>query len=143
MASGNDKLKENIEKVKLEIDAKIAQAVLEACLLVEGSAKYNTPVDTGYLRRSFTHKVDSTPGKTEGEVGTNVECAHYVEFGTGIHAENKQGKKEPWWYKTPDGQWIRTSGQRPKHMLTNAFNKHKKTIQNMIQKAVKKVTDKP
>lgn len=50
----------------------------KAALLLERRAKQNCPVDTGKLRASITTEV----GKLEAEVGTNVEYAQYVEFGT-------------------------------------------------------------
>ena len=50
----------------------------KAALTLEKNAKQNCPVDTGKLRASITTEV----GKLEAEVGTNVEYALYVEFGT-------------------------------------------------------------
>jgi HK97 gp10 family phage protein len=47
-------------------------------LTAEKYAKEITPVDTGRLRNSITHKVD---GK-EVYIGTNVEYAPHVEYGT-------------------------------------------------------------
>jgi HK97 gp10 family phage protein len=47
--------------------------------LVEGEAKLRTPVDTGRLRGSIASKVDGD----KAIVGTNVEYAPYVEYGTG------------------------------------------------------------
>lgn len=45
---------------------------------VEGTAKDLCPVDDGTLRASITSKVEGEVGI----VGTNVEYAPYVEFGT-------------------------------------------------------------
>lgn len=61
-------------------------AVKGVCLRIEGVAKRNCPVDTGNLRNSLTTVMDSTPAdeKALGFVGTNVEYAAFVEFGT-IH----------------------------------------------------------
>ena len=49
-----------------------------AALTLEENAKLNCPVDTGRLRASITTEV----GNLEAEVGTNVEYAPSVEFGT-------------------------------------------------------------
>lgn len=54
------------------------RALLKSCILVEGDAKILVPVDTARLRNSITHEVE----KTVGRVGTNVEYAKFVEFGT-------------------------------------------------------------
>ena len=56
----------------------LQQNIEKAALTVERKAKQNCPVDTGKLRASITTEV----GKLEAEVGTNVEYAPYVEFGT-------------------------------------------------------------
>ena len=61
----------------------------KACTLVEASAKMKVPVDTGTLKRS----IKTTLYDTYGEVGTNVEYAPYVEFGTGLF--NPTGRKTP------------------------------------------------
>lgn len=44
----------------------------------EGYAKRLCPVDTGRLRNSITHEKDSEAAY----IGTNVEYAAYVEYGT-------------------------------------------------------------
>lgn len=48
-------------------------------LAVEGRAKRLAPVKTGTLRRSVTSRVVSP---TRGQVGSNLEYAPYVEYGT-------------------------------------------------------------
>lgn len=70
------------------------EAGLQAVAIdIEGQAKLLTPVDTGRLRQSIsyatnTHKrirkdgVTSSPKKCEAVIGTAVEYAAHVEFGT-------------------------------------------------------------
>ncbi|SHK42251.1 HK97 gp10 family phage protein [Desulforamulus aeronauticus] len=55
------------------------RAVQEVCLIVEADAKLNCPVETGTLRRSITHAVESDENKTVGSVGSNVEYAYWAE----------------------------------------------------------------
>jgi len=63
----------------LASDDKLSKIVELAALEVEKEAKRICPVDTGRLRNSIsTAKGD----KTTMFVGTNVEYAPYVEFGT-------------------------------------------------------------
>lgn len=76
------KVKNNFfEKYPEEIEDKIAAAIVKGCLAVEADAKRNAPVRTGNLRASITTNIISP---YEGEVGTNVEYAPYLEYGT-IH----------------------------------------------------------
>ena len=49
-------------------------------IVAEGYAKLNCPVDTGRLRSSITHERDDEEGQVQ--IGTNVEYAPYVEYGT-------------------------------------------------------------
>ena len=68
------------EALKKLFDEKKQEAIVrEIALAIEYEAKRLCPVDTGRLRASITtEKIDTA---TYG-VGTNVEYAPYVEFGT-------------------------------------------------------------
>lgn len=73
----------------------LEQALGKACALVERSAKQLAPKDTGALRRSITSKIEGD----KGIVYTPLEYAPYVEYGTGLYAEDGNGRKEvPWVY---------------------------------------------
>jgi HK97 gp10 family phage protein len=63
-----------------ELISKLTRGITKACLLVEGDAKRDCPVDTGRLRSSITHEVDT--GEMTGYVETNVDYAPFVELGT-------------------------------------------------------------
>ena len=55
------------------------EAIVEdVALRVDKEAKKNCPVDTGNLRGSITVDINGV----EAEVGTNVEYAPFVEYGT-------------------------------------------------------------
>ena len=69
------RFKEEIEKMK----QRRYKAVTEAVITVEADAKLLCPVDTGTLKRSITHEVNSDEKKTVGSVGSNVEYAYWTE----------------------------------------------------------------
>lgn len=50
--------------------------------LVETAAKRLCPVDTGNLRSSITHVLGVDGQGLYADIGTNVEYAPFVEFGT-------------------------------------------------------------
>ena len=52
------------------------KALRTGALIVEGDAVLRSPVDTGNLRASITHRVDGD----EATIGTNVEYAPAQEF---------------------------------------------------------------
>lgn len=61
----------------------LGSALLAGALLVEGDAKRRAPVDTGTLRNSIRAEQQSD---TEATVGTPVEYAPFVEYGTSRQA---------------------------------------------------------
>src|SRR5262245_3696852 len=62
-----------------------------AAITVENRSKQLSPTDTGRLRGSITHHVDSAALPLWAKVGTNVQYAPYMEFGTGIFNEGPSG----------------------------------------------------
>lgn len=86
-----DKLDAKLKKLE---NLDIEQALNKACLVVENEAKEQCPVDKGQLRNSITHEIDNN----DGYVGTNLEYAPYVEFGTGLFSKEGNGRKTPWSY---------------------------------------------
>lgn len=70
----------NRDLIEQASDEAVARALEAIGLQAEGYAKMKCPVDTGNLRNSITHTTDAD-GKKE-YIGTNVEYAAYVEYGT-------------------------------------------------------------
>lgn len=56
------------------------RAMNRIVLTVERAAKKRTPVDTGTLRRSITHRVEASGER--GVVGTNIQYSRFVHEGT-------------------------------------------------------------
>ena len=103
---------------------------LEKCgLTAEGYAKKLCPVDTGNLRNSISHKVDTD--EPAAYIGTNIEYATYVELGTGIYTSG--GRPTPWVYQDDKGKWHYTRGYPAKPFLKPAIADHKQTYRNMIE----------
>ena len=121
---------------QLENTENLDGAIGKACALVERSAKQKAPKGDGDLRRSITSKVDS--GKHKGTVFTPLEYAPYVEFGTGLFAENGNGRKEvPWHYKDEKGKWHTTKGQKPKPYMRPALKENRDKILKLIKEGMK------
>ena len=105
----------------------------EACLVVENAAKKKVPVDTGNLRSSITYDVDGD----EGVIGTNVEYAPYVEFGTGLFSSQGDGRTDvPWRYQDAKGEWHTTSGQEPQPYLQPALQESRGQIEEIFKNAI-------
>ena len=70
----------NAAQVEAAIDQAIAKALTMIGQQAEGYAKLMCPVDTGRLRNSITNQIDLQENAVY--IGTSVEYAPYVEFGT-------------------------------------------------------------
>ena len=107
----------------------IAQRLGQACALVERAAKEKAPKDNGELRRSITSKVEGTVGI----VFTPLEYAPYVEYGTGLFAEEAGRKDTPWSYQDDEGEWHSTSGQKPQPFMRPALNENRTQILEILK----------
>lgn len=125
-----ENVSDNLDEVINNILPKLLTGAMEnACLIIEGDAKKNAPVDDGQLRQSITHEVVSDIGKTAGYVGTNCEYAPYNEKGTGVYNVDGQGRKEvPWSYQDVNGNWHITKGIQPHPFLEPAATDNKENI---------------
>lgn len=122
---------DNSQQGKDAINKATLQFLFKACILVEGQAVLLAPVGTSRLRDSIDYHVDEK--ELIGYVGTNVEYAVYVEFGTGEFAENGRGRKGGWVYQDPSGEWFFTWGQEPQPYLRPAFREHKNDIESLAK----------
>lgn len=131
---------ENLDKLisKLEKLDDVNQAMEQACILVENEAKIKCPIDNGLLRNSITHYIEDNPNELVGVVGTNVEYAPYVEFGTGIYSSLGNGRQDRWKYKDAKGEWHSTIGQHPQPYLQPALEENRRKIEKMFKEQVKK-----
>ena len=110
------------------------QALGQSGAIVEGAAIREVPVDTGLLRGSINTKVNVED--LTATVGTNLEYAPYVEFGTGLFAAEGGGRDTPWSYQNSKGQWITTKGQRAQPFLGPALRKNKKAVRAKFNEVV-------
>ena len=116
----------------------IASAMQDACNIVVGAAIDKAPRKTGALRRSIKSKVELTGNSIEGIVYSPLEYAPYQEYGTGLFAENGNGRKTGWAYEDEKtGETIFTRGNRPHPFLRPAVNENKDKIINIIKGALK------
>lgn len=68
------------EEVTAELNKELAERLEVASMAIQSEAQMLCPVDTGTLTLSIDHLV--LPEELEGWIGTDVEYAAYVEFGT-------------------------------------------------------------
>lgn len=128
-------LEEFIDSLEKLEDTKNVEAALgTACALVEAAAKQKAPKGNGDLRRSITSKVENM----EGVVYTPLEYAPYVEYGTGLFAENGGRTDVPWSYQDDEGEWHTTSGMPPQPYMRPALNENREQILRLIKEGLLK-----
>lgn len=132
MASGF-KFTDNSKKIKEQLTNCSEEAMEAACLIVEAQAKALAPVgNAGELRDKIDHTVKNEKGIVRGMVGSPLDYAMYVEYGTGEFAENGAGRKGGWNYQDPSGEWFFTWGNEPQPFLRPAFRRKHKQVEEII-----------
>lgn len=124
---------DNSPKVKEEFESAVLRALEECGLTAEKYAKQLCPVDTGELRNSITHLVDS--GEQAAYIGSNSGHAVFVEMGTGKFYPG--GRPTPWTYQDAKGNWHLTHGQRAQPYMKPAVADHVGTYKEIIEKELK------
>ncbi len=124
---GMDNVLEMLDSVCSTVN--VQEALQKCCALVEREAKINAPKDTGALRRSIASRVEGD----KGIVFTPLEYAPYIEFGTGLFAEEGGRTDTPWHYQDDSGEWHSTSGIKPQPFLRPALNNNRAKIKKILK----------
>lgn len=110
--------------------------IKKCCAMVERAAKEKAPKGTGELRRSITSRVEERDGEMVGIVFTPLEYAPYVEYGTGLFAENGGRTDVPWHYQDDKGEWHSTNGQKPQPYMRPALNDCREEIIRILKEDI-------
>jgi len=134
-------LKNNYSQQALNaMHKQVERALTMIGLKAEGYAQVSLTeqgaVDTGNLRNSITHKVKINHNEHSVYVGSNVEYAPYIEYGTGVYYEG--GRKTPWFYKGKDGNYYKTVGMKARPYLRPSISNHQKEYKEIIEDELKR-----
>ena len=126
-------LKELEKKLgKIADEQAITFALKQSCALVERTAKQEAPHNTGALRWSITSEVE---GNT-GVIYTPLEYAPYLEYGTGLFAEEGGRTDVPWKYKDDKGEWHSTKGIKPHPFMRPALDQNRAEILRIFKEGL-------
>jgi HK97 gp10 family phage protein len=103
-------------------------ALTAACKIVQSDAKPLAAIDTGALRGSITYKVSANDGK----VGTNVEYAPHIEFGTKAHTISVKSAKVLSDGKSIFGKTVKHPGTSAQPFLRPALDRNRQKINKLI-----------
>lgn len=133
---------EGLDKVLDSIDGlvdrrKLKSAMIDVVSFVENVAAEKAPKDTGNLMGSIESKVEDNGVEIVGTVFTPVYYSVYQEYGTGLFAENGDGRKTGWAYEDPKtGETVWTRGNRPHPFMRPALTENKDVIIQVIKEAL-------
>lgn len=88
---GVERLQRRLGLLSTEVRKMAQREVLRSVLNIQAGAKRRAPVDTGRLRNSITFEL--APDGLSATIGTNVEYAPAVEFGSKPHVIRPRNKR--------------------------------------------------
>lgn len=134
---GYMKFEDNSQTIKKEINQKCIQFLYEAGMSVVNQVVDVSRVMTGQLRGSWDYSVDE--GELEAKIGSPLENAIWEEFGTGLFAENGNGRQSAWKYKDAKGKWHTTHGKKGTKALKKSFEIKKKPLTDRLKQLLGEV----
>lgn len=130
-----ENLDEVLDRIENLMDVeKIDAALGKAAARVAADAIKKAPKGDGDLRRSIATKVEDY----KGIVYTPLEYAPYVEYGTGLFAEEAGRKDVPWCYQDEEGEWHSTSGMPPQPYMRPALEENREEIKKILMEGITK-----
>lgn len=133
---GLEKLIKRLGEVCEDSDAIVEKGLLRGAERVCADAKLRCPVSSGALRNSIhTEKV----APLTVSVGTNLEYAVPVEYGTGTKGDPavSHTSKESWRWQDEEGNWHTSHGQPPQPFLRPAAAAQKNNVVKEVNDAVR------
>lgn len=134
---GLDSILDNLEELA-DIN-RFEAAMMRACALVEREAKIKAQDlgGEGLLASTIKSKVEKDNTDIKGIVYTPLEYAPYVEYGTGLFAENGGRTDVPWSYQDDKGDWHTTSGMKPQPYMRPALDENRTQILRILKEGLK------
>lgn len=118
----------------------------EAAERICDDMRQNCPVDTGALRDSIRQHTDIEHRQVSSYIiadaaneQTGDEYAVFLEMGTGLFAENGDGRKTPWVYQDRHGNWHTTRGMKPRPFIRPAVAAELPRLNEELRREVRTV----
>lgn len=146
---GLDSAIKDLKKLGKSISIPIKSGITKVTKKCQKRAKLLCPVDKGVLRNSINTEIRAKAEEVEGEVGTNLEYAAYVEYGTGptgngtypytIKGISLNYKADKWKGNIPNVgiRWI--SGQKAQPYMYPAYAETKEELPKILKEECDKV----
>lgn len=111
----------------------IKRVVAETAIMIQSQAQALAPVDDGNLRRSI--EVRYWNGGLSAEIIVGADYALFVNYGTGVYAQNGDGRKDAWtYYSHKLRRFVTTVGQRPQQFWEPAVEMGSRYFESEMNK---------
>lgn len=131
----------DIPRMINKINEKVTKALIAVGTEIQSEAQLLCPVDNGKLRQDINYDVDVKNNRVL--IGNNLEYAIYVNKGTGIYAEDGNGRKKQWtYYSDSKKQFYTTKGQKPQPYLKKALKNSNKRVIKISQDILSEIGEK-
>lgn len=129
---GLTELLKKLEHLGGDCEKALSDGLNNGALHVQETAKRLAPYDTGKLRGSISIEEEKP---LQIGIGTNVEYAPYVEFGTGTQGDPSVSHttRESWTYMGSDGKFYTSHGQPPQPFLAPALEQEKENVAKEVK----------
>lgn len=145
--SSIEDLLNKLDNIGVNSQAALEKGLRQGGKKIQGDAKLLVDVDTGRLRNSIVENISYEGEDIIEDIGTNLEYAAYVEFGTGPVGEASakmlpegvtlQYRSDGWVYS--DGErFYYTEGQPAKPFLYPAFKQNQNNVTDIIARSLQK-----
>ena len=129
--------KDNTKEFLSDLQRKQIEFVTQGASVIQSNARALAPKDTGNLINSIQIGVFVQDAKAISDTGPTADYAKYVEYGTGVFALNGQGRKTPWTYQNPEGNWFTTRGAKAQPFMEPGFQKSISSINAIARRVLK------
>lgn len=132
---GLESLLQKLNTLDTDVDKIVDNALYQGAQKIQGDAKRlikaKDAFDTGRLHGSIS--VEAIPNGYA--IGTNVEYAPYVEYGTGPLGDPTvpHTTRKYWRYKDENGNWHTSHGMKARPYLRPALNINKKYVAKLVR----------
>ena len=129
------KIEQGIEDGMELVASEIAQ--MQHDIIDESLNPNSTYVRTGLLKSGVTiMPLEWSSGLASMTITNTTSYAIYNSYGTGIYAENGQGRQGGWYYPVGDGTYRFTLGMPPKRFVQDSYEFYKDKAPSIIQQSI-------
>lgn len=118
-------------------DTAVDEALLETATLMQEHAQ-KTVKETAYDTGTLFRRIAVEKSENGYTVGTNLEYAPYVEYGTGLKGDPTvpHTRRRYWRYQDENGNWHTSTGMKARPFLRPAAAKYKTYLPKLVRKKI-------